>query len=32
MGELGQGAASGLALDDLGHLLADGADLELVGT
>ena len=27
MGELGQGAASGLALDDLGHLLADGADL-----
>lgn len=27
MGELGQGAASGLTLDDLGHLLADGADL-----
>lgn len=27
VGELGQGAAGGLALDDLGHLLADGADL-----
>lgn len=27
MGQLGQGAASGFALDDLGHLLADGTDL-----
>ena len=26
-GELGKGAAGGLALDDLGHLAADGADL-----
>jgi len=26
-GELGKGAGGGLALDDLGHLLADGADL-----
>lgn len=27
MGELGQGAAGGLALHNLGHLLADGTDL-----
>ncbi len=26
-GELGKGAGRSLALDDLGHLLADGADL-----
>ena len=31
MGELGQGAASGLALHDLSHLLADGANLRRAG-
>lgn len=31
MGQLGQGAASGLALDDLGHLLADGTNLRRAG-
>lgn len=31
MGELGEGAAGGLALDDLGHLLADGTDLGRAG-
>lgn len=31
MGELGQGAAGGLTLHDLGHLLADGTDLRRAG-
>jgi hypothetical protein len=31
VGELGQSAAGGLALNDLGHLLADGADLRRAG-